>query len=110
MNGRVFIVAVLLPFMIVLTLSRGLAVEGDVVFKREGGETGTPAAVFPHWIHRIRYKCYTCHPAMFKMKAGADKVSMEAILEGKFCGACHNGKIAWPVTFKTCGRCHAVTK
>lgn len=86
--------------------SAALAVEGDIVFKREGGEGGTSPAVFPHWIHRIRYKCYACHPALFGMKAGANKISMGAIQEGKFCGACHDGKAAWGVTFETCNRCH----
>ncbi len=89
-----------------LLVSAALAIEGDVIFQRQAREGGTPAAVFPHWIHRIRYKCYACHPALFEMKAGANKVSMDAMQEGKFCGACHNGKIAWPVTFETCNRCH----
>ncbi len=83
-----------------------LAVEGDIVFKREGGEGGTPLAVFPHWFHRIRYKCYACHDAIFKMKRGADDVTMDAIAAGKFCGACHDGKTAWAVSFETCNRCH----
>lgn len=89
-----------------LLVAAALAVEGDVVFKREAGTAEVPPAVFPHWIHRIRYKCYACHPAIFEMKAGANKVSMDAILEGKFCGTCHNGEIAWAVTFDTCNRCH----
>ncbi len=83
-----------------------VAAEGDLVFKREGGEGGIARAVFSHWFHRIRYRCYVCHPALFAMKANADKISMEAIQEGKFCGACHDGKIAWAVTFETCNRCH----
>ncbi len=87
-------------------MSAALAVEGDVLFKRQGVKGGTPPAVFPHWIHRIRYKCYACHPAIFEMKAGANKVSMDAIQGGQFCGACHNGKIEWGVTFATCNRCH----
>lgn len=90
-----------------LLFSAALAVEGDVVFKRKGAESGTPVAVFPHWIHRIRYKCYACHPGLFDMKAGASEISMDAIRQGKFCGACHNGKITWGVTFETCNRCHA---
>lgn len=89
-----------------LLVGAALAVEGDVVLKREGGEGGIPLAVFPHWFHRIRYKCYACHPALFEMKAGANKVTMDAIGKGKFCGACHNGKIAWGVSFETCNRCH----
>lgn len=83
------------------------AVDGDVVFPREGGSTGdTPPTVFPHWVHRIRYACYACHPALFQMKAGADKVTMAAIQEGKFCGACHNGTWATAVSPATCGNCH----
>ena len=89
-----------------LLASASLAVEGDVLFKRQGGEGGFPSAVFPHWIHRIRYKCYVCHPAITEMKAGANPITMDAIAAGKYCGACHNGKIAWAVTFETCNRCH----
>ena len=91
----------------VFLVSAAFAVDGDIVFKREGGEGGIPAAIFPHWFHRIRYKCYACHPTPFEMKAGANKITMDAIGEGKFCGACHNGKIAWAASFETCNRCHA---
>lgn len=83
-----------------------LAVEGDIVFKRPGGDGGVPPAVFPHWFHRIRFKCYACHPSIFQMKAGADKITMDAIAQGKFCGTCHNGKIAWNIAFNTCPKCH----
>jgi len=93
--------------LLVLTAGTALAVEGDVVFKRDGSETSTPPAVFPHWIHRIRYKCYACHPGLFQMKAGADTITMEAIGEGKFCGACHNGGPAAAVGIDTCNACHA---
>ncbi len=82
------------------------AVDGDVLFQRKGGEGGMAPAVFPHWSHRIRYRCYACHPSLFEMKAGANDVSMDAIREGRFCGACHNGKVAWGVTFESCNRCH----
>ena len=95
-----------LPLLVLVT-GTALAVDGDVLFKREGSETGTPPAVFPHWIHRIRYKCYACHPGLFKMKAGADTVTMQAIGEGKFCGACHNGGPASAVAIDTCNSCHS---
>lgn len=93
-------------FLAILFITTALAVEGDVVFKRKGGEGGTPLAVFPHWIHRIRYKCYACHPTPFEMKAGANEVSMDLIGQGKACGLCHNNQIAWGVSFETCARCH----
>lgn len=90
----------------------GWAVEGDVTIPRKGAgaeeaaKSGTPPAVFPHWIHRIRYKCYACHPAVFEMKAGSNPITMDAITDGKFCGICHDGKTAWSVGFETCNRCH----
>ncbi|MFQ5916100.1 MAG: c(7)-type cytochrome triheme domain-containing protein [Nitrospinota bacterium] len=65
-----------------------------------------PPARFPHWFHRIRFRCSACHSALFEMKAGANKVLMDSILEGKFCGACHNGKVAWLASFETCHLCH----
>jgi c(7)-type cytochrome triheme protein len=94
--------------LVILTVFFGvaLAVEGDVVFKRSSGHGGNPPAVFPHWVHRVRYKCYACHPAPFRMKAGANQVSMDLIQQGKSCGVCHNGKRAWGITFDTCNRCH----
>ena len=110
MNARLIIILAFLAVLLGLAGATGFAVEGDIVFKRKGAPGGTAPAVFPHWVHRIRYKCYACHPALFKMKAGANEISMEAIQQGKSCGACHNGKIAWAVTFESCGRCHVATK
>jgi c(7)-type cytochrome triheme protein len=83
---------------------------GDIVWERQGqaeGEAGAfDPAVFPHWIHRIRYRCSVCHPALFEMKRGADKITMDAMEKGKFCGACHTGRIAFKIGFETCNRCH----
>ncbi len=50
-------------------------------------------------------KCTDCHPKIFKMKKGADKITMQAIFAGKFCGACHNGKIAFNAK-TSCMKCH----
>ena len=90
----------------VLAPPPGLAVEGDIAFQRKAVEGDTPPAVFPHWFHRIRFKCYACHPGLFEMKAGSNPVTMDAIAAGKFCGACHNGRTAWAPSFETCNRCH----
>ncbi len=50
--------------------------------------------------------CKNCHMKLFHMKKGADKITMSDIKAGKFCGACHNGKIAFGVSAKTCNKCH----
>lgn len=81
---------------------------GDIPFTRGADSLGGeyPAAIFPHWVHRMQFRCYVCHEDLFKMKAGADTVKMTDISAGKFCGACHNGKIAFSVVFESCPRCH----
>ncbi len=79
---------------------------GDITFDRKGGDNTTPTAIFPHWVHRIRFKCYACHPAVFPMKRNSTEITMDAIQDGKFCGVCHNGQVAFQVTFETCNRCH----
>ena len=65
-----------------------------------------PEAVFPHWVHRIRFKCKVCHMQIFEPKRGANKITMKAIGEGEFCGKCHNGVVAFAAGFNECQRCH----
>ena len=80
---------------------------GDIAMERKAkGVDDVPAAVFPHWIHRMQYKCTACHEETFKMKAGANDITMEMIQSGKSCGVCHNGKAAFESNFDTCPRCH----
>ena len=52
-------------------------------------------------------KCADCHtkPKLFQMKKGVDKMTMAAMNEGKFCGACHDGKKAFSVK-GDCNKCH----
>ncbi len=95
-----------------LTLAGGGVVYGalgDLVFERTGeveGSSAFPPAVFPHWVHRARYRCYVCHPAPFEMKQGANPVTMDTIKKGEYCGVCHNGRAAFNVDFQNCARCH----
>jgi len=54
-------------------------------------------------------KCADCHtkPKLFEMKKGKDKITMAAMNEGKFCGACHDGKKAFSVLGPdNCVKCH----
>ena len=63
---------------------------------------------FEHAKHLAKgAKCADCHPKLFKMKKGADKLSMDSMGEGKACGACHNGKRAFGVMDgDRCATCH----
>ena len=79
---------------------------GDVVINNLSDEAGMRPVVFPHWFHRIRFRCKVCHADLgFKFQAGGNQIDMLKIIDGEFCGACHNGDIAWSV--ENCNLCHS---
>jgi len=100
-------------FSLVLLLVVGLvpvddarAEYGDVVLNRYAESEGMRPVIFPHWFHRIRFRCKVCHHELgFEMRAGSNDVTMARIIEGEFCGMCHNGEISWAVD--NCDLCHS---
>lgn len=84
---------------------------GDIIIDNYSShaskELNLKPVVFPHWWHRAIYICKVCHTDIgFVMKAGGNKISMADIVNGKWCGKCHNGKRAFaPVA---CNRCHSL--
>ena len=87
------------------TATTSKAEYGDITLNHYAEKAGMPPVVFPHWFHRIRFKCKVCHPNIFEMKQGANDITMVKIVKGDFCGKCHNGRIAWPPIY--CDRCHS---
>ena len=79
---------------------------GDIVINNYSDAAGMRPVIFPHWFHRIRFTCKVCHADLgFKFKAGGNEINMAKIIDGQFCGACHNGEIAWSVD--NCNMCHS---
>lgn len=74
----------------------------DIILNRTGGQA---MVRFPHRSHTLWLDCSNCHEQLFKSKAGANKLSMLAMLQGEQCGLCH-GAVAFPLT--ECNRCHNV--
>jgi c(7)-type cytochrome triheme protein len=81
-----------------------IPIDFDVVFPVKGD---IPDVVYPHLPHTQWLDCRNCHPAIFKMKAGSNPVTMQKIVEGEYCGRCH-GKVAFPLY--DCARCHSKPK
>ena len=76
--------------------------KADAMRKAEVGDV-----IFPHWFHRIRYRCNVCHEDLFTLRAGSNDLNMAKISEaGEQCGKCHNGLIAWDPL--ECDRCHSL--
>lgn len=97
-----------LPAILALALVEAPAAQaeyGDVVINNYSDAAGMRPVVFPHWFHRLRFRCKVCHSDLgFKLKAGGNGINMVKIIDGQFCGACHNGTVAWPV--ENCDLCH----
>lgn len=79
----------------------------DLTLNKYAEQAGMPPVIFPHWFHRIRFKCKVCHEDIFIMRQGANDVNMQKIIQGEYCGKCHNGRIAWAPMY--CDRCHSGT-
>ncbi len=68
------------------------------------------AVIFEHKFHLgQKFGCQSCHPALFGQKAGEveekEDFTMESFNQGKYCGKCHDGTIAFSVNTK-CNWCH----
>lgn len=96
----------LLALVLALSAPAPWAEYGDVVLDRHSSKAGVRPVIFPHWFHRIRFRCKVCHHELgFEMRAGSNNVLMADIIDGKFCGMCHNERIAWGAD--RCDLCHS---
>jgi len=107
---QIFVVGVVctitLAVFVLLSTHDARAEYGDVVINNYSSDADMRPPVFPHWFHRIRFRCKVCHADLgFEFKAGGNDISMVKIFEGEYCGACHNGEIAWSV--ENCNLCHS---
>jgi c(7)-type cytochrome triheme protein len=68
-----------------------------------------PDVVFPHKPHTQWLHCSNCHPKIFIPQRNANVINMSAILLGQKCGVCH-GKVSFPITTKSCKKCHSKPK
>jgi len=86
-----------------LTGAEGMLImDMDIMFTNTGS---MPWVRFPHVAHTRWLDCSNCHPKIFKPQRGANKIGMDAILAGEFCGRCHD-KVAFSLWI--CERCHSV--
>jgi c(7)-type cytochrome triheme protein len=75
---------------------------GDLTMKNDGGDV-----VFSHDAHvkTAGLKCQDCHAKALHNTRQHKAVTMEAMEQGKSCGACHDGQKAFSVK-ENCERCH----
>lgn len=83
---------------------------GDIVYTEP-----LKAVLFSHKGHveDLGLSCEMCHDGIFQMESlAAQKKSdftMKSLYEGKYCGTCHNGSMAF-ASDTQCARCHIGVK
>lgn len=109
MTKKLFVLSLFVFFVSgMFLLDYAKAEYGDIVLnskKESFKKAGVKPVVFPHWFHRIRFKCKVCHEEIFILRKGANDINMKKIMEGQFCGKCHNGIVAWEPLY--CDKCHS---
>jgi len=82
-------------------------VYGNILINRTSAKNGVFAATFSHWSHRLKYTCSVCHVELgFSMALNTTEITEEGNRNGEYCGACHDGKIAFGHTKDNCDKCH----
>jgi c(7)-type cytochrome triheme protein len=105
-------------FLLAVSVFAGRAAaipKGDLAMDGEGifwfTDTGERAHVrFDHFAHQAQDPdCRTCHDRLFTMERGSSDanglLNSENMANGKYCGACHNGQLAFSVK-ENCAACH----
>ena len=106
----------------ILTLALVMLVFGGQAFGEDDDDSGgtiiftkpVEAVVFEHKNHLDQgLECDSCHDDLFEMEAGAaegnDDFTMASLYEGKYCGACHDGDMAFASNTR-CTVCHIGVK
>jgi c(7)-type cytochrome triheme protein len=108
---RYCICSFILPLLLLLIPVLSSAVPEGLTLTFPGGSGGP--VIFDGSTHAKRgIHCDACHTSgLFQTKKGADKMTMAVMKEGKYCGACHNGKKAFAMGDNAaCKRCHQTRK
>jgi c(7)-type cytochrome triheme protein len=102
-----FIVLALVVVVTMVMAMSAFAVPAGKTVEFDG--KGGGKVVFDGKMHADKgAKCADCHQSgLFKMKKGADVMTMKDMEAGKNCGACHNGTKAFSAKDPaTCAKCH----
>lgn len=102
MRKNMFLLAVIFLISAVFAFAR--VGGGDITFK-----TGAGNVVFSHESHvkGSGLQCTSCHDGLYLNTKKHVTVTMKEMEQGKSCGACHNGNVAFSVKSKDdCSNCH----
>ncbi|HET6515014.1 MAG TPA: cytochrome c3 family protein [Thermodesulfovibrionales bacterium] len=101
-----FLTALIALLVVVSFVGGAMAVPPGKTLEYEA--KGAGKVIFDGKVHADKgLKCNDCHTKIFKMKKGAEQMTMADMNAGKFCGECHNGTKAFKTSDPAnCGKCH----
>lgn len=111
-RGGVVLATIVTVATLLASSASGADVKAPADFPMSRSDASPGEVLFSHQRHLAKgLKCSSCHMRDFKLKRGASgPVTLEAKQEGKFCGACHDGKTttggATVFPIDECDRCH----
>src|SRR5512139_1289203 len=80
---------------------------GNMLIDRTSTMNKVKPVTFSHWSHRRKYTCQVCHTELdFAFKTNLTEITEKENQAGKYCGACHDGKIAFGHVKPNCDKCH----
>lgn len=80
---------------------------GNILINRTSEKNNIKPVTFSHWSHRMHYTCTVCHLELeFNMKLNTTEITEADNKAGRYCGACHDGKIAFSHDRENCDKCH----
>ena len=105
--GRMMVTAVAVALCTRAILAGNASAVGpDKTITWAGGGTGK--VLFDGKKHAEKgYVCKDCHHGLFSMKYGTAKITHAELKQGQYCGACHNGTLAFSTVDQgKCFACH----
>lgn len=107
-SGKAIKIKSLILVAVLMVFSAGAAIAVPKGTQVEFASSALGNVIFNGAIHAgIGKLCEDCHNlSLFPMqKKGVANISMKDMMEGNFCGFCHNGKVAFGVD-ANCMKCH----
>lgn len=85
---------------------------GNILVNRTSEANQVKPVFFSHWSHRLKYSCRVCHLELdFEFLKNSTEITEQDNLQGRYCGACHDGKEVFGHTKKEdCEKCHSGSK
>jgi len=104
--GRMIVTVVAALCTLVIATGNASAVGPGKNMTWAGGGKG--AVVFDGRKHAEHgYVCKDCHSGLFSKKYGKARITHDELKQGQYCGACHNGNLAFStVDPDKCFTCH----